>query len=427
MTSFLKRLFSGGRKGPLDYEQAKELASHPDANVRAELAARDDVKAEILYFLAEDSDAEVRRRVAANPHAPAQANLLLAGDQSDTVRGDLAAKIARVAPGLSAHEQDRLRRMTFDALEMLARDQIPKVRQILSETLKDVAHAPPDVIRRLARDAELVVAGPMLQFSPVLTDDDLLEIIGANPIPGALACISRRSIVNVKVADAIAGTDDVDAIAVLLGNPSAQIREETLDRLADRAADIEAWHKPMIERPQLSAKTAQKLARFVAANLLQTLAERNDLDADAIAAVAAVVSRRIDEFETDQPAKSEAQRNSEDAIALDRARALHAEGQLNETILDTALSSADYPFVTAALAVLAELPPKAVRKVVYTKSAKGIVAVTWKAGLSAGIGTQLQTKLLRLTPSKVLNPMQGDHPLSIAEMEWQLEFFGAGD
>jgi hypothetical protein len=77
--------------------------------------------------------------------------------------------------------------------------------------------------------------------------------------------------------------------------------------------------------------------------------------------------------------------------------------------------------------VLSELPPKAVRKVVYTKSAKGMVAVTWKAGLSAGFGTQLQGKLLRLAASKVLNPMQGDHPLSVAEMEWQLEFFGAGE
>ena len=296
MTGILKRLFGGGGK-PLDYDKAKELAAHPDAKVRADLADRTDVKAEILYFLAEDADPDVRRRVAANAHAPAQANLLLASDQSDSVRGDLAAKIARVAPGLSAHEQDRLRRVTFEALDVLARDQIPKVRQILAEALKDVAHAPPEVIRRLARDAELVVAGPVLQFSPVLNDEDLLEIVGANPIPGALAAISRRSVVNVRVCDAIAATEDVDAIAILLSNPSAQIREETLDRLADRATNIEAWHKPFVERPQLSAKTATKLARFVAATLLQSLAARQDLEPEAAAAVAAVVARRIDEIE----------------------------------------------------------------------------------------------------------------------------------
>ncbi len=421
MTGFLKRLFGGGTR-PLDYDRAKELAAHPDAKVRADLADRTDVKSEILYFLAEDGDPEVRRRVAANAHAPAQANLLLAADPNDAVRGDLAAKIARVAPGLSAHEQDRLRRVTYEALEVLARDQIPKVRQILAEALKDVAQAPPDVIRRLARDAELVVAGPVLQYSPVLNDEDLLEIIGANPIPGALAAISRRSVVNVRVCDAIAATEDVDAIAILLGNPSAQIREETLDRLADRATNIEAWHKPFVERPKLSAKTATKLARFVAASLLQTLAARQDLGPEAAAAVAAVVARRIDEIE----GAAEPKGVSDEAALLARIRAMNTAGQLDEGVIGAALASGDASFVVAALAELAALSPRLIRKVVDTQSAKGIVAVGWKAGMSADLAAHLQIKLLRLPVSKILNPKTGgDHPLTEDEMEWQLEFFGA--
>ena len=422
---FLKRLFGGGGgsgKGPLDYEQAKALAAHPDPQIRAEVAQRDDIKPEILYFLAEDADPEVRRHVAANPQAPAQANLLLATDASDAVRGDLAAKIARLAPGLSPHEQDRLRRVTFEALERLARDQIPKVRQILSEALKDVAGAPPEVILRLARDAELAVAGPVLQYSPVLNDEDLLEIIGANPIPGALAAISRRSVVNVRVCDAIAATEDVDAIAILLGNPSAQIREETLDRLADRATNIEAWHKPFVERPKLSAKTATKLARFVAASLLQTLAARQDLGPEAAAAVAAVVARRIDEIE----GAAEPKGVSDEAALLARIRAMNTAGQLDEGVIGAALASGDASFVVAALAELAALSPRLIRKVVDTQSAKGIVAVGWKAGMSADLAAHLQIKLLRLPVSKILNPKTGgDHPLTEDEMEWQLEFFGA--
>ncbi|OAN51108.1 hypothetical protein A6A04_16925 [Paramagnetospirillum marisnigri] len=420
MSGFLKRLFGGGDK-PLEYEKAKELAAHPDARVRAEVAERTDVKAEILYFLAEDSDPEVRRKVAANAHAPAQANLLLASDQSDAVRRDLASKISRLAPGLTAHEQDRLRRVSYEALEVLARDQIPKVRQILAEALKDVANAPPDVIRRLARDAELVVAGPVLQYSPLLSDEDLLEIIGANPIPGALAAISRRSVVNTRVCDAIAATEDIDAIAVLLSNSSAQIREETLDRLADRAADIEAWHKPLAERPQLSPKTAQKLARFIAASLLQSLAARQDLGEETAAAVAAVVARRIDEIE----GAAEPKGVSDEAALVAKVRNLKTTGQLTETAVEAALSSNDAKFVIAALAELAGLPQRVIRKVVETQSAKGVVAICWKAGLSAGFATQLQTKLLRLSSSKLLAAKGGDHALTIDEMEWQLEFFGS--
>lgn len=418
----LKRLLKTGRK--IGYEEARELAADGDASVRAQLAARTDVQPEILYYLAEDSSPEVRRTVARNENAPAQANLRLAEDLDESVRGDLAAKIVRLAPGLSANEQDRLRRLTYEALEILARDQIGKVRQILSDALKDVADAPPEVIRRLARDAEIAVSAPVLQFSPVLSDEDLLEIISANPAPGALSAISKRSEVKARVADAIAATDDVDAIATLLANPSAQIREETLDRLVDRAADIEQWHKPLVDRPQLSSKAAGKLARFVAANLLQGLAARQDLPPEAAMAVAAVVRKRLDELEATGPAKADAKKAADETTALMRAQQLHAQGKLDESTVDTALSGADHAFVMAALAVLAGVSFATVRKTVHTQSAKGIIAVAWKAGLSVGFCDQLQSKLLRLPASRHMHARGGVYPLTADEMEWQLEFLG---
>ncbi|KAF0224090.1 MAG: hypothetical protein FD176_1488 [Rhodospirillaceae bacterium] len=422
VVGLIKRLFGGGGDRKFTYEEARELAAHEDSTIRAKLAAHPEVRPEILYFLVEDPSAEVRRQLAANPATPPQAHPTLAADDDDQVRGQLAVKIARLAPGLTAHEQDRLRRATYDALELLARDRIPKVREILAEALKDVANAPPDVIRRLARDAEIAVAAPILQFSPVLTDEDLLEVIGGGPIPGALAAISKRSSVNVRVADAIAATDDVDAIAILLGNPSAQIREETLDRLADRATDIEAWHQPLCQRPVLPAKTAAKLARFVASSLLQALAARQDLDREAAVAVAAVVAKRLDEMEATGPERAEARKASDEAAALVRARQLREKGQLDESTIDTALAGNDPNFVICALAVLAEMPVSVVRKTVTTQSAKGIIAITWKAGLSVTLAEQLQTKLLRLPAPRILRGRDGVFPLTGDEMIWQLEF-----
>ncbi|CAA7611513.1 DUF2336 domain-containing protein [Magnetospirillum sp. UT-4] len=420
VVGILKRLLGSNRN--VGYEEARELAAHADPQVRAELAGRRDLRPEILYFLAEDDNAEVRRQVAANHQTPPQGNLLLAGDRDEAVRSDLAGKIARLAPGLTAHEQDRLRRTTYEAIEMLARDSLPKVREILAQALKDVADAPPEVIRRLARDVEIAVAGPVLQFSPVLTDEDLLEIIEGGPIPGALAAISQRAQVNVRVADAIAATEDIDAIAVLLGNASAQIREETLDRLIDRAVDIEDWHKPLVSRPVLPAKAAVKLARFVAANLLQTLAERNDLDRESTVAVAAAVRRRLDEMELGGPAKAEAKKAADDSAAMVRARQLHAEDRLDESTIDAALAGNELAFVTAALAVLADLPVGVLRKTIQTQSAKGIVAITWKAGLSMSLCVQLQAKLLRLPQARIVRGREGAFPLTPDEMVWQLEF-----
>ena len=90
------------------------------------------------------------------------------------------------------------------------------MRQILAETLKTFADAPPQVMGALARDVEDIVACPVLEFSPCLSDEVLLEIINKGCASGRLKAISRRRNVSVDVCDAIVGTDDEPAIAALL-------------------------------------------------------------------------------------------------------------------------------------------------------------------------------------------------------------------
>lgn len=406
---------------PLTYDQAKALAAHEDLAVRRELALREDLKPEILYFLAEDPNPEVRRCIAANRATPPKADLLLASDSDDGVRLDLAGKIARLAPGLSADEQDKLRQMTYEVLEILARDQIVRVRQILAETLKDVANAPPDLIRGLALDSEISVAGPILEFSPVLTDQDLLEIITRSPITGALRAISRRSTVRPAVADAISNSDDVEAISALLANPSAQIREETLNILVERAIDIEEWHESLVRRPCLSQKAATRLARIVADNLLGILEKRRDLDQNTMDAVADVVRKKVSQASQAETARPQ----DEEADPLAAAKAMVLSGALTEEVIAKALASGDRDFVSAALAVLTDLPLAAVKKVVTNRSAKGTVALAWRARLSPGLATELQTKLSRVPNSEVMRPRDGSFPLPESDMAWQIELFAS--
>ena len=413
-------------KSPISYKETKELARHEDPEVRMALAVRDDVKAEILYFLAEDPSPEVRRGIAVNEAAPHQAHLLLARDDDEDVRSTLAEKIAKLTPGLSLDEQDKLRRTTIESLEILARDQVTRVRQILSDTLKDVANAPPEVIRRLAQDAELVVAGPVLEFSPVLTDEDLLQIIEVGPAEGALGAISRRSHVNERVADAVAASDDVDAIADLLTNPSAQIREQTLDSLIDRAPGVDLWHAPLVRRPKLPARAATRLAHFVADNLLIVLRERRDLDASVLEEVETVVRRRIEEDGADlEGGGGVSPMEGEVDPPIIVVKRLHEAGQLNAEVVGNALQAGDRDFVLAALAVRTGLPQGVIFKIFATHSAKGVVSAAWKAGLPMRMAVQLQQKFARIPPERVLEAEaeEDKYPLSEDEMDWQIEFY----
>lgn len=115
------------------------------------------------------------------------------------------------------------------------------------------------------------------------------------------------------------------AIAALLDNPSAQIREELLDRLVERAPTAIAWHRPLVQRPRLSGGAARRLARFVAVNLLAILRDRRDFDAETTREVANTVMRSLPE-EGDGAGELA---GAGDPAAADMARAqdLHAARQ----------------------------------------------------------------------------------------------------
>ncbi len=417
MTGVLTRLLTLGRGdgGRMDYEEAKALAAHKDGRVRRKLAGRDDARPEILYFLAEDGDAEVRREIAANQATPVQADLLLSRDGDGDVRCRLAQKVASLAPTLSAEERERVGDIVGETLKVLAEDQMTRVRRILAEELRGTDKVPADVIERLARDEEIVVSGPVLENSPLLSDEVLLEIINSRQVQGTLSAISRRDGLDPALADAVVETGETDAITALLSNSSAQIREETLDALVERGQRNDDWHGPLVARPKLSSRAVRGLADYVAGSLLDQLETRADLDAETASAVLETISRRLaEDADPDGPLPEE------------RAQALHAKGKLDEGAVAEALGKGDRGFVIAALALASGMSRPAVQKVVSLASAKGIIAVAWRAGFSMGLAEQLQLRLARIAPDAVMRPAaDGAFPMSNEDLDWQIEFFAS--
>jgi uncharacterized protein (DUF2336 family) len=414
MSNSDKKLVS---KDILSYKEMQSLASNEDITIRCQLAERHDLRPEILYFLAEDAEMEVRRRIALNPTTPRQADLLLAQDKDEAVRLLLTEKIANLAPDVSADEQDKIQTLTYEALKLLSQDQATKVRQILSETLKDMVDAPGDIIKHLAQDIELVVAGPVLQFSPVLTDEDLLEIISTSHTKGAVNAISKRINVSENVSDAVIACNDESAIADLLSNESAQIREDALDLLAQRAQHITLWHAPLTKRPKLSANAAKRMAHYLADNLLATLQERQDLPQDVIVTLKEEVKKRIDHEEDTE--------EEEDKDPIDEIREQHKKGELTEETLGDWMDEGNFLYITSALAVMADIRRVTVKKIISSQSGKGIMALCWKAGISTLLGESVQFKVAKVPVKNILKATEsGEYPLTDDELTWHLGLFG---
>lgn len=403
----------------LEYAEARAVLEKNNLSSRAELAGRADAKPEMLYYLATDASPKVRRKVAANPSTPVQADALLSSDKDDPVRCELARKIARLVPGLLPDAQDRLREQAVAILEKLADDHLPRVRQIISEEIKHSAAVPKSIALRLARDMEHIVRAPVLEFSPLLADEDLLEIIASGIINGAMEPVARRASVSAPVADAIAASLDVSAVASLLGNKNAQIREETLDAIIEQAEDIEIWHKPIVMRTELSLRAVRRITGFVASALLSILLTRDDLklDKNTVNLLQKTIRERI---------KSETNLSLPDNAALpEDARQAYDAGQLNDAEIAAAATAHRREFVIHAMALKAAIPTASAERIMVSRIGKAITALAWKGGLAMRTALAIQREVGQVPPSDMVLARNGvDFPMDEEEMRWHLQFFG---
>lgn len=100
-------------------------------------------------------------------------------------------------------------------LRNLARHAEPAVRKLMAERLKETRRLPGDIAAILA-SSSLDIAQPVLEYSPVLSDDDLLEIIKGSKKMDCLMVIARRINLSEQITAALlAKKDDTLNEAVL--------------------------------------------------------------------------------------------------------------------------------------------------------------------------------------------------------------------
>ena len=390
-----------------------ELGTVPREAVRVRMAASGATSGAMLAELARDPATIVRSAVAMNPTAPPAAQTALARDEDERVRTILARRLAALAPRL---DRDALGRHSATVLASLAVDAAVRVRAAVSDVVKEMADAPRDLILRLAHDAAVPVAGPVLRLSPVLTMEDLLRLIAHSA--SAAEQIAQRTGLPDTLSDAVAETENTTAIRALLANSSAQIREATLDALAAGAAGEPAWHEPLSNRPLLSVRSALLLSSFVSDELMDVLTSRADLPADVLDELRGRIRTRL----------GAGTANAAALEALADAEALHRRDVLDEAALLDAARRGHREQVAARLAVAAGLPLSTVERAASLRTAKGLVSLAWKAGFSMRAGLAAQAVLAELGPGQLLHAQPGGtFPLSADEMRFQIEVLSRND
>ncbi|MGE3770245.1 MAG: DUF2336 domain-containing protein [Bdellovibrionales bacterium] len=398
----------------ISYEDAKHIAKNGTYAERAKLAADTSAPPEILVFLAADSSPSVRAALASNPALPIPAVKLLASDAEMLVRLAIMQHVLNIwqqRPADPAHaaEHDLARQ----SLELLATDSTLAVREALASAIVDCGAAPPQVAEKLALDAAQSVAEPILRGYAQLDDDFLIDVLASRSESWARIAIATRQTISGDLADAVVRLDDIETTRKLLLNKGVRFTDATYDYMVDQATTHPDYQLPLAERHDLPQRIAVRMAEFVDEAVFNVLTVRGDFDAATAREIVQTARRRIDWMEANK------------VPTAVRVRELYDKNELTEDAILDAIAWRDEDFIVLSLAVRSRIPPETTRTMLKSQNAKAVMALSWKAGLSARAGLKLQKSPGDVPPHKLVHPRGGtEYPMEEAELLWQLEFYG---
>jgi len=237
----------------------------------------------------------------------------------------------------------------FDGVFGLLIEEIEtKARAELSNHLAPVSNAPVKVLRKLAHDDDITVAGPVLKLAPRLRETDLIDVARTKS-QAHLHAISTRPALGEAVTDELVRRGDRHVARRVAENRGARISEKAFYRLVKRAEEDGILAEKVGLRPDIPAPMFRDLLTKATAVVHRRLiASATPEVRAAICDVLAKVSQEVGARVGPRDYRA-AQRV---VLALDRAN------QLDEAVLISFCSEGKYEEAVVALAALAKVPVK---------------------------------------------------------------------
>jgi uncharacterized protein (DUF2336 family) len=221
------------------------------------------------------------------------------------------------------------------------------IRQLLAEKLANADWPPSDLINALALD-EIEIARPVIAGSPVLTDEDLVNLLVEATIDHQIEVAQRPSI-GLRVVETILEKAEPSVMTALAGNDTADISPQAMIQLVEASRQIAAMRSPLARHPRLTSEQAERLYLWVGQSLRAAIVSRFKVDA---AALDRALAEAVDEAQA-QPGGAGPRLSAEQADMERRLIAkLHGAGQLRPSYLLRALREQRLSLFMTALATL---------------------------------------------------------------------------
>ena len=260
---------------------------------------------------------------------------------------------------------DREWSIALEIMRRMAADAEAIVRYSVAESLKHSKNLPRDVATVLAAD-DIKIALPILEHSPVLTDEDLVAVLAEGNGTKQVA-VARRPAISETVAAAVIDTGNAAAVTTLVSNKGAELNEQLLARTIDRYSRFETVKAAMVHRHELPVTISERLVALVSDRLKLVLASRHQLPGDLAADII------LDARERATVSLLGAKTPAEDTHAL--VVQLHANGRLTASLVLRALCSGDMRFAEDAMAEAAGLSVEKASLLIHDAGPLGLKAI----------------------------------------------------
>lgn len=288
----------------------------------------------------------------------------LMSDPSGDTRAETAAKVADAfeVGGLSSAE----RMLAEQIFRVLARDAEVKVRSALASHLKASDQLPHDIAVQMARDVE-EVSLPVLEFSKVLTDEDLVQIVRSAGAEKQTA-VAKRATVSGIVANALIDHGKAPTVvAALAANKGAELGEKEVTKILERHGEDVTVANSLAARPDLPLAVSERLVAMVSQSLQEYLVKKHDLSDEM--ATDLVLQARERATISLLPAGAE----TTDVVKFTKQLAKH--GRLTPSLVLRALCSGDIAFFEASLATLSGITVVNARQLIHDPGPLGLQSV----------------------------------------------------
>lgn len=289
--------------------------------------------------------------------------------EAEEERAAAAHKLCRSIDRLDLDEAGR--EAAQKILAVLAADSAELVRRAMAVTLKTSDLMPRDVARRLAADVESV-ALPVIGFSPVFTDEDLIEIVQAGSALRQVAVAARRN-VSRDVAEALASHGCEQAVRTLAANDNADVSEAAMGVAIDRFSSSEEVVTALAYRRVLPIGVTERLVALAGEAVREHLVKNHAVAPETAIQLSAFARERATVDLIDQA------RAGGDVAAF--AANLHSRGALTPSLLLRALARGRIVLFEHALAELAQTPHHRAWLMIHDAGPLGLKAIYDRAGL----------------------------------------------